>query len=180
MAAGGDLDAFNQLVLDYQDIAFSHACALVHDAAAAEDITQESFIKAFRGLGRYRGGSFRAWLLKIVTNTAYDQLRWHKRNAAQHLFPEDEDGDEIESPGWMIDLSAAVEKAVEEGEETGRLYRLLAELPPAYQSVLTLVDLHELDYEEAAGILNLPLGTVKSRLARARRMMRAKIGPLAA
>lgn len=167
-AAKGSLDAFNQLVLRYQDKAYYHAYALLGDAPSAEDVAQESFIKAFQNIRSFRGGSFRAWLLRIVTNTAYDLYRRSRKHPVQSLFPGDVYGEEIESPAWLTDPSASVEATVEQNEDAARLYQLLSELPEIYRSTLTLVDLYELDYWEAAEVLQVPLGTVKSRLARGR------------
>ncbi len=174
-AAQGDLQAFNELVLAYQDIAFRHAYALLGDPALAEDATQESFIKAFQAVKRFRGGSFRSWLLKIITNTCYDMLRRSAHHARQPLFPEDENGEEIESPAWISDPSASVQDAVERNETAREIYSKLDDLPAVYRSVLTLIDLYEMDYEEAARTLNVPLGTIKSRLARARLQMQKKL-----
>jgi RNA polymerase sigma-70 factor, ECF subfamily len=174
-AARGDLQAFNELVLIYQNMAFHHAYALLGDPAAAEDATQESFIKAFQAVGRFRGGSFRSWLFKIVTNTSYDMLRQSAHRSSQPLFPEDEHGEEIESPAWISDPAASVQAAVERDETTAEIYRKMEELPAVYRSVLTLIDMYEMDYEEAARVLNVPLGTIKSRLARGRLQMQNKL-----
>lgn len=174
-AVQGDLEAFNQLALGYQDMAYNHARALLGDPDSAEDAVQDSFIKAFQNLSGFRGGSFRGWLLRIVTNSAYDMLRRSGRRPTQPLFPEDNDGEEIESSAWLADPNASVQETVERGEENQRLYQLLDELPEVYRSVLTLVDLHELDYLEAAEALKVPIGTIKSRLARARLRMQAKL-----
>lgn len=174
-ASAGELEAFNQLVLMYQTLAYNHAHALLGDADLSEDATQESFIKAFDNMGGFRGGSFRAWLLRIVTNSAYDLLRRTRRHPTQPLFPEDESGEEIDAPRWLADPGAAVEQIVERNEKAKRLYELLDELPDVYRSVLTLIDIHELDYVEVARILNVPLGTVKSRLARARLQLRERL-----
>jgi RNA polymerase sigma-70 factor (ECF subfamily) len=175
MASNGDLDAFNQLVLAYQNMAYNLAYTLLGDSDTAEDATQESFIKVYQNIGRFRGGSFRAWLLRIVTNTSYDLLRQSKRRHIQPLFPENEVGDEVESPAWLVDPSASVQAVVEQTEDSTRLNQELDELPEVYRSVLTLVDLYELDYVEAAKVLKIPLGTVKSRLARARLQMQQKL-----
>ena len=175
MASQGSLEAFNQLVLRYQNLAYHQAYALLDEADTAEDVTQESFIKAFRSIHTFRGGSFRAWLLRIVTNTAYDLLRQSRKYTLQPLFPEDEEGEDLESPAWLTDPSAPVEKTVEQNEEAQRIYQLLNELPEIYRSVLTLVDLQALEYWEAAQVLDVPMGTVKSRLARARLQMKTKI-----
>jgi RNA polymerase sigma-70 factor (ECF subfamily) len=174
-ASQGDLEAFNHLVLDYQDRAFQHAWSMLNDPDLAEDVTQESFIKAFQALKQFRGGSFRAWLLRIVTNTSYDLLRKSRSHPNQPMVLENEDGEELESPSWLTDPSASVQATVEQNEETEQLYRMLDELPEAYRTVLTLIDLYELDYAEAARVLNVPLGTIKSRLVRARLQMREKL-----
>jgi RNA polymerase sigma-70 factor (ECF subfamily) len=174
-ASRGDLEAFNQLVLAHQDMAYQHAHAMLGDPASAEDAAQESFIKAFQNISGFRGGSFRGWLLKIVTNAAYDQMRRSHRRPTQPLFPEDENGEEVESPAWLADPNASVQRTVEENEEAQQLYQLLDELPEVYRSALTLVDLYDLDYQEAAEALKVPIGTVKSRLARARLQMRKQL-----
>lgn len=175
-AVQGDLEAFNQLVVNHQDMAYNHARALLGDPDSAEDAVQDSFIKAFQNLNGFRGGSFRGWLLRIVTNSAYDMLRRSGRRPTQPLFPEGEDGEDIESPAWLADSNASVQETVERDEEDKRLYQLLDELPEVYRSVLTLIDLYELDYLEAAEALKVPIGTIKSRLARARLRMKEKLG----
>lgn len=123
----------------------------------------------------FRGGSFRAWLMRIVTNTAYDTLRASSKRPTQPLFPDDDDGEEMESPRWLADPNASVDGAVEEDERTKFIYSTMNELQDIYRIVLTLVDLQDFDYEEAAQVLNIPVGTVKSRLARARMQMKEKL-----
>jgi len=178
MASKGDLDAFNQLVLAYQNLAYHRAYALLGDPALSEDATQDSFIRAFQKIAGFRGGSFRAWILKIVTNSSHDMMRRSKRRPTQSLLPEDENGDEMESPAWLSDPTAFVENTVEQNEFSKELYRLLDELPDVYLTVLTLVDMYELDYAEAANVLKVPIGTVKSRLARARLQISEKLRDL--
>ncbi len=174
-ALKGDLDAFNHLVLKYQDTIFNQAYALLGDSHSAEDATQESFIKAFKNIGRFRGGSFRAWLHKIVINTCYDEMRWSKRHPTTPLIPEDDDGEDIEYPTWLTDPNSSVQVIVEWKELSRTLHHMLDELPEIYRNLITLVDLHELDYSEAAQVLDIPIGTVKSRLARGRFQMKEKL-----
>lgn len=174
-ASKGDLDAFNQLVLRYQDLAYHHVHALLRDPALAEDATQDSFIRAFQNMAGFRGGLFRAWILKIVTNSTYDMLRRSKRHPTQSLYPEDEYGDEIEAPVWLADTTTSVQDIVERSEFSRDLYRLINDLPAVYRTVLTLVDLHDFDYAEVADALKIPIGTVKSRLARARQRISEKL-----
>lgn len=175
MATRGDLEAFNQLVLRYQDVVYHHAYTILKDSASAEDAAQDSFIRAFQNMAGFRGGSFRAWILKIVTNSAYDTLRRLKRHPIQSLFPEDEDGGELESAAWLADPTVSVENIVEQTESFTYLSRLLAELPEVYHAVLILIDVYGFDYAEAAQTMNVPIGTVKSRLARARFQMGRKM-----
>lgn len=174
-ASKGDLEAFNQLVLSYQNLAYHHAYSLMGDPASAEDVAQESFVKAFQALGSIRGGSFRSWLLRIVTNCAYDILRRSQRYPLQPLFPEDDDGEELESAPWLADPSASVQDAVEQAEFSEEIRGLMEQLPDAYRNVLMLVDIYQFDYSEAAQTLRVPIGTVKSRLARARLQMRGML-----
>lgn len=174
-AIAGNLDAFNQLVLHYQNLVFSQAYALLGDPDAAEDATQESFIKAFQAMNSYRGGCFRSWLLKIVTNSAYDMMRRVRRHPNQSLYPADENGEEIESASWLVDPFASIEDTVGRNELSSSIYKLLDEIPAVYRSVITLIDINEFDYAEAAEILRVPIGTVKSRLARARLQMQEKL-----
>ncbi len=174
-AARGDLDAFNELVLLYQETAYNHAVMLLSDPDQAEDAVQESFIKAFHGISHFRKGNFRAWLLRIVTNNCYDMLRKAHRHPTQALYPEVEDGEEFESPAWIADPAPSIQAQVEQKEESIRLYRAMNQLPGAYRSVLALVEMYGMDYSEVAVVMDIPLGTVKSRLARARMQMREKL-----
>ncbi len=97
-AVRGDLDAFNQLILIYQNMAFNLAYRIMSDDAAAADATQDAVISMYRKLDSYRGGSFKAWFMRIVTNACYDELRKRKRRPTIALEPETDDGDIIESP----------------------------------------------------------------------------------
>ena len=171
-AQQGDLDAFNRLVLAYQNMVYNQAYRMVSDMEAAEDTAQDTFIIAFRKLGTYRGGSFKAWLLRIVTNLCYDELRRRKRRPTTPLEPMDHDDDEIESPRWLSDLSETPEQTAERVELANALQYCLDGLPTDFRAIVTLVDIQGLDYSEAAQAMGRPLGTVKSRLARARTRLR--------
>jgi RNA polymerase sigma-70 factor (ECF subfamily) len=176
-ASKGDLDAFNHLVLKFQALVFNQAYALLGDCHSAEDATQLSFIKAFQNIRGFHAGYFRAWLLKIVINTCYDDIRRSKHLPTIPLIPEDENenGEELESPIWLVDPNHSIQALVEQKELSCTLYRMLKELPEIYRNPITLIDLHQLDYAEAAEVLQIPMGTVKSRLARARFQMKEKL-----
>lgn len=171
-ALNGDLDAFNRLVLAYQDMLYYQAYRMMGEAQAAEDVTQEAFISAFKKLRQYRGGSFKSWLLRIVTNACYDELRRRKRRPTAPLEPENEYGEEIESPRWMTDPSESPEEAAERADLSRALQDCLDDLPPDFRAVVVLVDVQGLDYSETAETIGTPLGTIKSRLARARSRLR--------
>jgi RNA polymerase sigma-70 factor, ECF subfamily len=167
-ALHGDLEAFNQLVLIYQDLVYNQASWLLGGAVMAEDFSQDAFLIAFRKLHTYRGGSFKSWLLRIVTNLCYDELRRMKRHPNLPLEPTDDDGNEMESASWMVDPGESPQDAVERSELRRSIQNALDRLAPEYRSAVVLVDIQGLDYNEAAAAMGVNLGTVKSRLARGR------------
>ncbi len=171
-AQGGDLDAFNRLVLAYQNLVYSQAYRMMGETHSAEDATQEAFISAYRSLRSYRGGSFKSWLLRIVTNACYDELRWRKRRPTTPLEPVDEDDETIKSPHWLADPGETPEEAAERAELSSALQRCLDDLPEDFRTVVILVDIQGFDYSDASDVIRKPLGTVKSRLARARVRLR--------
>jgi RNA polymerase sigma factor (sigma-70 family) len=171
-AQKGDLDAFNRLVLAYQDMVYNQAYRVIGEPDAAEDATQEAFISAYRKIHTYRGGSFKAWLLRIVTNACYDELRRRKRRPTTPLEPSDEFDEEIESPRWLADTGEAPEETALRAELSEAIQNCLNNLSHDFRTVVILVDIQGMDYSEAADIMGTPLGTIKSRLARARRGMR--------
>jgi RNA polymerase sigma-70 factor (ECF subfamily) len=171
-AQKGDLDAFNRLVLAYQDLVFNQAYRLLGDEDAAADAAQEAFISAFRHITNYRGGSFRAWLLRIVTNASFDDLRQRQRRPTTSLEPVDDTGEEIESPYWLADTSALPEEEAERAEMQKAIADCLQALPDDFRATVVLVDVQGMDYAEAAEAIGKPIGTIKSRLARARLRLR--------
>lgn len=171
-AKRGDLDAFNRLVLAYQDMLYNTAYRVLGDPALAADATQEAFISAFKKLKTYRGGSFKSWLLRIVTNACYDELRRQKRRPQTPLEPITEDGEEMEAPRWLADPAASPEEQLETAELDQAIQNCIENLPPDFRTVVVLTEIQGLDYKEAATVIKKPLGTIKSRLARARIRLR--------
>lgn len=171
-AKKGDLDSFNRLVLAYQDQAFNLALRMLGDEPSAEDAVQQTFISAYEKLRTFRGGSFRAWVLRITANNCYDELRWQKRRPIADLQPEDSvTGEEMEGPQWLADDSASPEDLIDRKEMEAAIQRCIRELPGDFRAVVILVDVQGLDYREAAEVVKSPLGTIRSRLARARRRL---------
>jgi len=167
-ALDGDLNAFNSLVLHYQDMAYSVAYRIMGEQGASDDATQEAFISAYQKLDQYRGGSFKAWLLRIVTNACYDELRRRQRQPVMPLEPELNDGETFEDPFWIEDKAQNPEEQSEEAELQAAIQKCINALEDKFRAVLVLVDVEGLDYETASQAVGTPLGTVKSRLARAR------------
>lgn len=174
-AQSGDLEAFNGLVLHYQDFLFRIALNILRDEDAAGDAVQQALISAFRNLQSFRGGSLRSWLSRIVVNAAYDGLRREARSRTIPLEFFDQDGEEMEPASWLADPGPSPEEQAETGELLDAIQASLQKLPEPYRLALQLVDVEGLSYEEAAAALDVPKGTVKSRLARARDALRQSL-----
>ncbi len=170
-AVDGDLDAFNQLVLQHQEVAYNVAYRIMADENAAADATQEAVISMYRKLDTYRGGSFKSWFLRIVTNACYDELRRQRRRPTIPIEPETNEGELVESPEWLEDKSASPEDVLGTSEIENAIQHCLSGLDQKFRIVITLVDVSGEDYEAVARIIGTPIGTVKSRLARARLKM---------
>ena len=171
-AQAGSLDAFNALVLHYQDSVFNTALRILGDEDLASDATQEAFLSAFRSIGSFRGGSFKAWLMRTVTNACYDELRRQKRRPSVPLEPETDDGEEIDSPRWLADPNMSPEQKAEADEVEHAIQHCLNNLPIEFKTVVVMADIQGMDYSEVAIAVRVPLGTIKSRLARARLRLR--------
>ncbi len=171
-AQRGDLNAFNTLVLHYQDMVFNAALRILGEEEAAADASQEAFLSAFQALPSYRGGSFKAWLLRIVTNACYDELRRRKRRPTAPLEPQTDQGDDLETTRWLTDSALTPDQQLEAQELEHAIQHCLDALPTDFRLVVVLADIEGLDYLEIAHALRLPIGTIKSRLARARLRLR--------
>lgn len=168
-AQRGDLHAFNELVLAYQSTLYNVAYRILGDADAAADATQDAFVSAYKAMARFRGGSFKAWLLRIVTNACYDQLRAKRRRPTDSL-----DGMLVEPDhdATLRDDSESPEEFVLRQELGAAIQRGLTTLPPDQRITLVLSDIEGLSYDEIAEATQVSLGTVKSRLSRARSKLR--------
>jgi RNA polymerase sigma factor (sigma-70 family) len=166
----GNVAAFNQLVLAYQEIVYNVALRILGDPDAAADASQEAFISAFQSVKSLRGGSFKVWILRIVTNACYDMLRARKRRPSDSL---DEMVSEEEGAGGLADTSLeSPEDHALRMDMQAEVQRGLQLLPPDQRVVVVLSDVHGLSYEEIAAVTKSELGTVKSRLSRARAHLR--------
>lgn len=165
----GETEAFNTLVLKYQNMAYSVAYRMLRDEDAAADVVQDSLIKAYRALQGFQGGNFRSWLMRIVANTCYDLLRAQQRHATDSL---DALLDEQDHTPYLVDHAEGPESHAERMELNKFIEAGIQALPPDQRLVLILCDVHGYAYDEIAEIANLPMGTVKSRISRARLRLR--------
>ena len=144
----------------------------MRDEDVASDSIQDACLLAFRKIVSYQGGSFRNWLARIVVNVCYDELRRQRRRPVQPLEPDTQADEEAVSPYWLADYSTNPERQFETSELEHVILECLEAISPHHRAVLALIDMEEFSYEEAAEILAIPVGTIKSRLARARAEMK--------
>lgn len=172
----GDRAAFNALVEKYQSAAYALALRMLGDPDTAADVTQEAFFSAYRALATFHGSSFRAWLLRIVSNGCYDVFRARGRQPVTSLeaMLEHDDSSSSDSrlPSTMVDRSWNPEETAIRGETISTIEAALLLLPSEQRLAVVLCDIQGMAYEEVARIMETPLGTVKSRIARARAQLR--------
>lgn len=167
-ARDGDLDAFNTLIEGYERPVYNLCFRMLSSQQPAEDAAQEAFISAYRSLASFRGGSFRSWLFRIASNACYDEMRRQKARPARSLDAPLSDDRRIDVPDEAHTLDEHVEN-IELGEA---LREALMELPPEQRLVVVLCDVQGMDYAEIADVTSTNLGTVKSRINRARGRLR--------
>jgi len=168
-AQRGDVHAYNRLVVAYQQNLYNIAYRILGDADRAMDATQDAFLHAFEALPSFRGGSFRAWLVRIVTNCSYDALRHHQRRPTT---PIDDLIEDDEHSGLLEDDRETPEEHLDRLDIQMLIQKALQTLPEDQRMVVVLSDIEGLDYAEIAQALSLNLGTVKSRLSRGRAKLR--------
>ncbi|MBW3635506.1 MAG: sigma-70 family RNA polymerase sigma factor [Armatimonadetes bacterium] len=169
----GDLDAFDRLVARHQNRVFNLCRWIIGNADDAADAAQETFVRAFRFLPKFRGdAAFSTWLGHIATNVARDFARKCQKSPRPFSSLQDEEDDEWEMPSSEISPAESLLKA----ERRRAVRRALGQIPENFRVVLVLYDLEGHSYEECAAQLRLPLGTVKSRLSRARGALREALG----
>ena len=169
-AQQGKVDAFNELVLAYQQQVYNLAYRILGDPASAADAAQDAFISAFENIGRFRGGSLKSYLLRIVANRCYDELRRWKRRPATS-FEDFGEVDEEANPA-LVNGGERPEDYAERQEMARMIQAGIETLPPDQRITLALSDVQGLSYQEIAEATEVSLGTVKSRLARARGKLR--------
>jgi len=174
-ARDGDLGAFNQLVDHHQRLVYNLCCRMLGSTSLAEDVTQDTFLSAFRHITRCRGDRFRPWLLRIAANACTDELRRRGRRRAISLdAPQPVDDAPIDPP----DPSPGPESEAVRAEQRREIGTALLRLPEDQRLAVILCDVQGLSYEEIAVSMQTSIGTVKSRIARGREKLRSEIAAL--
>lgn len=167
---GGDANAFETLVLEYEKNVYNIALRMTGNSEDAADMTQEAFIKAYNSLQSFRGDSkFSVWLYRIVSNVCLDFLRSKNRRPTVSLSVEDDDGEDAQLD--VADESQSPELLLDRKLTRDSVRRGLDSLPPDYRQILLLREIQGLSYDEIAQALSLEVGTVKSRIFRARKRL---------
>lgn len=161
---------FEAIVMPHLDAAYNLARWLVRDDHAAEDVVQEAYLRAFRYFGSFRGDDARPWVLGIVRNTSYSWLKNAKRSPEQVEFNEDIEWDE--SAEAITASSESPETLLMRKAERGEVNAAIESLPAPFREVLILREIEEMPYDSIATAMQIPIGTVMSRLSRARGLLR--------
>ncbi|NEU14207.1 sigma-70 family RNA polymerase sigma factor [Methylobacterium sp. BTF04] len=172
---GPDGASFHETILPHLDAAYTLARFLTRDADAADDIVQDAFLRAFRAFGGFRGGDARAWLLAIVRNCVRSwACERNRARATSRSLTDNQATDEADEAAeiWDPDQDNP-ETALLRASEAGLIRRLIEALPVAFREVLVMREFDDLSYRQIAEITDAPIGTVMSRLARARQMFGA-------
>jgi len=159
------LGRFEQSVMPHMDAAYNLARWLTGSDPDAQDLVQEAFLRAFKFFGGFRGGNSRAWLLRIVRNAFYDWVKQNRRGEEATPFDEELHG--------TVEERGAPDAVLLEKADREMLHKAIAELPVEFREILVLRELEGFSYKEIADVAAVPLGTVMSRLARAREHLRA-------
>lgn len=161
----GDHEAFNQIMRNHEDRVFSVCLRIMGSRDQALDATQETFLTAFRKAGQFQGNSaLGTWIYRIAVNTCYDQLRRQKRRRADPM------------PDHLDPVDHGAEEAVDSAGLRPEIQRALAAIPYDFRSAVILSDIEGLGLPEVAEILGIPVGTVKSRVFRGRRLLAQQLG----
>jgi RNA polymerase sigma-70 factor, ECF subfamily len=172
----GSEEAFDWLIGQYAAPVFRLAYRMLDDHADASDAVQEVFLKVFRNIGEFQGdSSLKTWIYRIAVNTAANQKRWWRRHKGQELSIDNTADGESESCFAPVDHAQNPFEALLSREAQEMVRTAMASLPECFRTVLVLREMESLSYDEIAEILHISLGTVKSRLARARHALKSEL-----
>lgn len=176
---GGDERAFEILVGRYQNKLINYLNTLIHDYSTAVDLSQEAFIRVYRNAGHYKGEyQFSTWLYRIATNLAIDEMRRRKRKGRFFFHNVVGSAQNEEKVSSVPDLRDSPERRLDQKEKLCRLQGAVDALPEKYRLSFVLKEVQELSYQEIAKALRISQGTVKSRVRRAKLLLRRKLSEL--
>lgn len=177
-AQANDRTAFNEIVLRYKSRVYNYISRMVRNAADAEDLTQETFVRAYLSIHSFQSrASLNTWLFRIAANLCVDFSRKTKTHIQAASLSQTYDDNDTENQRDVPDVSFDPQRVFMNKELAKELDKALALLPEKLRSVILLYDMEGLSYEEIAAILNAPLGTVKSRIFNARTQLRDTLSP---
>jgi RNA polymerase sigma-70 factor, ECF subfamily len=168
--------AYEALTAEYQQPVYNLVSRLLNDPSDACDIVQEVFIKVFRKIGAFRGeSSLKTWIYRIAVNEAYNYKRWFSRHRKQEVGLENDDEGSFNYSQKLADPARSPFDSVSDVEQHALVETALARLNPSFRTAVVLRDIEELSYEEIAEVLQVALGTVKSRIQRGREALRKEL-----
>ncbi len=168
----GDLESFEELIEEYQLLAFNIAYRMTSNKEDANDMTQEALIKVFKSIKHFRfDSSFSTWLYRIVTNSCIDMIR---KNSKIKTYSVDNtiETEEGSYQKEMVDNKELPDEVLERKEKREAVHKAIGKLPDKYRIIIILRDIRDLSYDEISEVTELPLGTVKSRISRARNTLK--------
>ncbi|MFO7946419.1 MAG: sigma-70 family RNA polymerase sigma factor [Armatimonadota bacterium] len=172
-ARQGDRDAFEQLVNEYKDKIYNYVARMLNDRDRAEDVAQETFIRAYTSLPNFRGASsFQTWLYRIASNLAIDTMRRRSYREGEFSLDETLQTREGEVQRQVEDEGPGPEKTIQNEELRAQIEEAIVELSPKLRTVIVLYEMQGLSYKEIAKVVGAPLGTIKSRLFNAREQLK--------
>lgn len=171
----GDEQAYETLIDRFQQPVFNLTHRLMEDPSEVSDVVQEVFLKVFRNIGHFRGqSSLKTWIYRIAVNEAHNHRRWFSRHRRREVGLDREDADGVHQID-PVDTASSPYERVADRETMQRIEVLLTGLNPSFRTAVVLRDIEDLSYEEIAEVLNLSLGTVKSRILRGREALRRRL-----
>lgn len=180
-AQAGEQAAFATLVEAHSERIYNYLLRMLNDREEAEDLTQETFVRAWQALGRFRGGAaFSTWLYRIATNLAIDSLRRRQRSGPTQSIEEPHQSEDGETERQWPDPERPPDEQVIARELQEAVWQAVGQMTPKLRAVLVMYDFEQMSYEEIARVLRVPLGTVKSRLFNARKQLRERLSEMMA
>lgn len=174
-AKAGDMQAFEALILQHEKIVYNVALRMMNHSEDARDISQEVFLKAYKSIGQFdERAMFSTWLYRITTNTCIDELR-RRKGKQSYSLEEELESEEGSMQRQIADEGETPEESLLRAERADELKKALAQLTEEHRIAVILRDIRGLSYEEIAEIMDLPMGTVKSRISRARNQLKQEI-----